>query len=30
MLAEDGWLKTGDLVRENPDGTYTFLGRRRR
>ena len=26
VLAEDGWLKTGDLVRENPDGTYTFLG----
>ena len=29
MLAADGWLKTGDLVRENPDGTYTFLGRKK-
>ena len=29
VLAPDGWLKTGDLVRENPDGTYTFLGRRK-
>jgi carnitine-CoA ligase len=27
VLAPDGWLRTGDLVRENPDGTYTFLGR---
>jgi fatty-acyl-CoA synthase len=23
----DGWVRTGDLVRANPDGTYTFLGR---
>jgi fatty-acyl-CoA synthase len=23
----DGWARTGDLVRANPDGTYTFLGR---
>lgn len=25
----DGWLRTGDLVRENPDGTYTFIGRKK-
>jgi carnitine-CoA ligase len=25
----DGWLRTGDLVAENPDGTYTFVGRRK-
>jgi crotonobetaine/carnitine-CoA ligase len=29
VLADDGWLKTGDLVRQNPDGTYTFLGRKK-
>jgi crotonobetaine/carnitine-CoA ligase len=29
VLKPDGWLTTGDLVRENPDGTYTFLGRRK-
>jgi crotonobetaine/carnitine-CoA ligase len=29
VLAEDGWLKTGDLVRQNEDGTYTFLGRKK-
>jgi crotonobetaine/carnitine-CoA ligase len=23
----DGWLRTGDLVQENVDGTYTFVGR---
>jgi carnitine-CoA ligase len=26
MLA-DGWLRTGDLVVDNGDGTYTFVGR---
>ena len=25
----DGWLRTGDLVRANGDGTYTFVGRRK-
>ena len=29
VLAEDGWLKTGDLVRQNENGTYTFLGRKK-
>lgn len=24
-----GWLRTGDLVRDNGDGTYTFIGRRK-
>lgn len=23
----DGWLRTGDLVHENDDGTFTFVGR---
>jgi crotonobetaine/carnitine-CoA ligase len=27
VLLEDGWLRTGDLVQANGDGTYTFLGR---
>jgi len=26
-LVDGGWLRTGDLVNENDDGTYTFLGR---
>jgi len=25
----DGWLRTGDLVHANGDGTYTFVGRRK-
>jgi crotonobetaine/carnitine-CoA ligase len=25
----DGWLRTGDLVTVNDDGTYTFVGRRK-
>lgn len=25
----DGWLRTGDLVSVNADGTYTFVGRRK-
>ena len=24
---DDGWLRTGDLVRREPDGSHTFLGR---
>jgi crotonobetaine/carnitine-CoA ligase len=24
-----GWLRTGDLVRDNGDGTYTFVGRQK-
>jgi crotonobetaine/carnitine-CoA ligase len=27
VLLPDGWLRTGDLVEQNLDGTYTFLGR---
>ena len=26
-ILADGWLRTGDLVTANPDGTYTFVGR---
>ena len=29
VLGADGWLRTGDLVSESPDGTFTFLGRRK-
>lgn len=25
----DGWLRTGDLVRRNEDGTYTFVARKK-
>jgi carnitine-CoA ligase len=25
----DGWLRTGDLVRDNADATYTFVGRKK-
>ena len=27
VLLADGWLRTGDLVRDNGDGTLTFIGR---
>lgn len=27
VLTPDGWLRTGDLVRERPDGSFEFLGR---
>ena len=27
VLRPDGWLRTGDLVVENPDGIYTIVGR---
>ena len=27
VIRPDGWLRTGDLVVENSDGTYTFVGR---
>jgi carnitine-CoA ligase len=27
LVLSDGWLRTGDLVTANPDGTYTFVSR---
>ena len=29
VVDSDGWLRTGDLVHRNPDGTYTFVGRQK-
>jgi crotonobetaine/carnitine-CoA ligase len=29
QVLRDGWLHTGDLVRADPEGTYTFIGRRK-
>jgi crotonobetaine/carnitine-CoA ligase len=29
VLREDGWLRTGDLVTDNGDGTYTFVARKK-
>jgi crotonobetaine/carnitine-CoA ligase len=28
-VLDGGWLRTGDLVRDNGDGTYTFVSRRK-
>ncbi|MGH2734936.1 MAG: AMP-binding protein [Actinomycetota bacterium] len=28
-VLSDGWLRTGDLVRVNGDGTFTFVGRKK-
>jgi crotonobetaine/carnitine-CoA ligase len=28
-VLRDGWVRTGDLVRVNNDGTFTFVGRRK-
>jgi crotonobetaine/carnitine-CoA ligase len=28
-VMDDGWLRTGDLVVDNGDGTYTFVGRKK-
>jgi carnitine-CoA ligase len=29
VIRADGWLRTGDLVVEGPEGTYTFVGRQK-
>lgn len=29
VVRPDGWLRTGDLVQRNLDGTYTFVGRQK-
>ncbi|MGH9004811.1 MAG: AMP-binding protein, partial [Acidimicrobiia bacterium] len=29
VLGPDGWLRTGDIVRDDGDGTYTFVGRQK-
>jgi crotonobetaine/carnitine-CoA ligase len=29
VVTDDGWLRTGDLVTVNADGTYTYVGRRK-
>jgi crotonobetaine/carnitine-CoA ligase len=29
VMTDDGWLRTGDLVTANDDGTYTFVGRKK-
>ena len=29
VLLPDGWLRTGDLVEDNGDGTYTFIARQK-
>ena len=29
VLLPDGWLRTGDLVEDNGDGTYTFVARQK-
>ena len=29
VLVHGGWLRTGDMVSPNPDGTLTFVGRRK-
>ncbi len=27
LLTDDGWIRTGDLMRQHPDGRYEFIGR---